>query len=107
MGPLLCDYFQPPSAAAPGSVVLQHGAAPSVRVPGLQGSWDAAAGGLVLGGGGDGQPRQLTAERPGSSMASLSADGEEQQQERQEMLVWSAAHEVDGRPVTRNGSRAR
>jgi hypothetical protein len=25
----------------------------------------------------------------------------------QQLLLWSAAHEIDGRPVTRNGERAR
>jgi hypothetical protein len=190
-GPLLSEYFRPPSAAAPGSISMfglpgmeppggLAGAAPSVRVPSVHASWDAGVGGLLsvssssscaLGSPKAGsasaagmaaataaalcsqlncrdagnlqqqqQQRKKAQARPGTTPTSTWADHDETPGGRgsaqtaarpdssrcvrrpgsaavgrdtseapgvQQLLLWSAAHEIDGRPVTRNGERAR
>lgn len=187
-GPLLSDYFRPPSAAAPGTVKMfglpgmdRPGVAaspvPCVRVPSMKSSWDAVSAGIsmelsssseqrdividgVIGREGSPSPdhsdpkspavppagiphddglQQLDddythevsrnqadeqaagnapfhSQRPGSRGVAGGFAGDSSQQKQSggldgdalaqpQLLLWSAAHEIDGRPVTRNGER--
>jgi hypothetical protein len=181
-GPLLSEYFRPPSAAAPGSISMfglpgmeppggLANAVPSVKVPSVHASWDAAVGGLLsasssssscavgsspkasgaaaaaaaggqvsaaAAGGVQQQQQQKQQVRPGTTPAAIAAgelhsgyspaciaarpDSSRHTKRpgsaavvnsaageacAQQLLLWSAAHEIDGRPVTRNGERAR
>jgi len=96
---MVADCFRPPSAAGPASVNGCKGqpadSRPHTAAAVAAGWWDAASAGLDC----------------------HSFKGSEEAQQREEVLdlrrrqeqqqLWSAAHEIDGRPATRNGRRSR
>lgn len=96
---LLADCFRPPSAAGPASISgctnQRVGSRPHTAAAVAAGWWDAASAGLLdchsFQGSGEAQQREEVADL--------------RRQEQQQL--WSAAHEIDGRPATRNGMRSR
>jgi hypothetical protein len=90
---LLADCFRPSTAAGPASisgvVAQQCGSRPHTAAAAVARCWDAGSAGL-------------------SSNLSGAGAGQEDQAVLQEQLqLWCAVHEIDGRPATRNGVRSR
>jgi hypothetical protein len=92
---LLADCFRPSTAAGPASISgvvgQQCGSRPHTAAAAVARCWDAGSAGLS------------------SILAGAGAEsGQEDQAVSQEQLqLWCAVHEIDGRPATRNGVRSR
>lgn len=93
---LLADCFRPSTAAGPASISgvegQQYGSRPHTAAAAVARWWDAGAAGLSC------------SFQEGAEGADGGAEAQRQWQQQQ---LWCAAHEIDGRPATRNGMRSR
>jgi hypothetical protein len=94
---LLAECFRPSTAAAPASISGMEGhqcvSRPQTAAAAVVRWWDAASAGLSC---------------EFSNCSELVQDGDQEaQQQWQQQQQWCAVHEIDGRPVTRNGMRSR